>query len=104
MLFWEGGNPWEAEQKNRRGWIEKCPFPMRDRVSYGDGALIIIIFLIKRPLRRVIMSQHEQEVEKWKTVYKEVRGALDFRVANLNSQQQRIANVLFANGLIFGFL
>src|SRR5712692_11789565 len=50
------------------------------------------------------MGQQKQEVEKWKTVYKEVRGALDFRVANLNSQQQRIANVLFANGLIFGFL
>ena len=50
------------------------------------------------------MSQHEQEVDKWKTVYKEVRGAYDSRVANINSQQQRIANVLFANGLIFGFL
>ncbi|HWZ17436.1 MAG TPA: hypothetical protein VNW73_01430, partial [Ktedonobacteraceae bacterium] len=50
------------------------------------------------------MSQQNQEVDKWKTVYKEVRGALDFRVANLNAQQQRIANVLFANGLIFGFL
>jgi len=50
------------------------------------------------------MGQQKQEVDKWKTVYKEVRGALDFRVANLNAQQQRIANVLFANGLIFGFL
>jgi hypothetical protein len=50
------------------------------------------------------MDQQKQEVDKWKTVYNEVRGALDFRVANLNSQQQRIANVLFANGLIFGFL
>ena len=50
------------------------------------------------------MGQQKQEVEKWKTVYTEVRGALDFRVANLNAQQQRIANVLVANGLIFGFL
>src|SRR5258707_13709971 len=50
------------------------------------------------------MGQQEQKVDKWKTVYNAVRGALDFRVANLNSQQQRIANVLFANGLIFGFL
>ncbi len=50
------------------------------------------------------MDQQEQKVDKWKTVYNAVRGALDFRVANLNSQQQRIANVLFANGLIFGFL
>jgi TRAP-type C4-dicarboxylate transport system permease small subunit len=50
------------------------------------------------------MNQHEPEIDKWKTVYKEVRTAFDFRVANLNSQQQRIANVLFANGLIFGFL
>ena len=50
------------------------------------------------------MDQQDQEVDKWKTVYTEVRGALDFRVENLNSQQQRIANVLFANGLIFGFL
>jgi hypothetical protein len=50
------------------------------------------------------MDQQEQEVDKWKTVYKEVHRAYDFRVVNLNSQQQRIANVLFANGLIFGFL
>jgi hypothetical protein len=50
------------------------------------------------------MNQQEQEVHKWQTVYKEVRGAFDFRVANLNSQQNRIANVLVANGLIFGFL
>lgn len=79
------------------------PFTIRDRVSSGDGALISIIYLIKRQSRRFIMSQHEQEVDTWKTVYKEVRGAYDSRVANLNSQQQRIANVLFANGLIFGF-
>ncbi len=50
------------------------------------------------------MGQQEQEVDKWRTVYKEVRAAFDFRVANINAQQQRIANVLFANGLIFGFL
>jgi len=50
------------------------------------------------------MGQQEQKVDKWKTVYNAVKAALDFRVANLNSQQQRIANVLFANGLIFGFL
>ena len=50
------------------------------------------------------MDQQDQEVEKWRAVYKDVRAAFDFRVANLNSQQQRIANVLFANGLIFGFL
>ena len=50
------------------------------------------------------MGQQEQKVDKWKTVYNAVRAALDFRVANLTSQQQRIANVLFANGLIFGFL
>jgi hypothetical protein len=50
------------------------------------------------------MSQQEQKVDKWETVYQAVRAALDIRVANLNSQQQRIANVLVANGLILGFL
>ncbi len=50
------------------------------------------------------MGQQEQPAQKWETIYQAVRAAYDIRVANLQAQQQRIANVLFANGLIFGFL
>lgn len=46
----------------------------------------------------------EVEVEHWKIVYEEARKGIDFHVANLNAQQQRILNVLTVNGLIIAFL
>jgi hypothetical protein len=48
-------------------------------------------------------TRESMEIEHWRIVYQEVRQAFDFLVANINFQQQRIANVLLTNSLILGF-
>jgi hypothetical protein len=56
-------------------------------------------------VQKGIPPKHEEvEVELWRRIYEETRKGIDFQIANLNTQQQRILNVLTVNGLIIAFL